>query len=90
MIVIGLYLVVCAVAWQVKEWLHGFTNTVFLLVGISAAVAGIFRGHLLFAERANPASFDVERKRAEPITLVVDVVIAFSLTADGVALAARR
>jgi serine/threonine protein kinase len=90
MIALGLYFVAAALAWQIKEWQHGLADSGFLAVAVLATTAGIFRGHLLFTERLNRPSFDAERRRAEPITLVTDVVIALALAAEGWQLAAAR
>lgn len=88
--VIALYLIAAGLAWQVKEWHHGPAALLFLLVGVAATVGGVFRGHLLFTERMNQASFDAERRRASPITLIMDVLIALALTVDGLMIAPDR
>jgi len=77
--VLGLYFVAAAVAWQLKEWQPGIATRLFTLVGVAATVGGVFRGHLLFTERMNRRSFVTERRRADPVTLVVDLVIALAL-----------
>ena len=87
---IGLYFLACASAWQIKEWQHGASDALFLCVGIAASIAGIFRGHLLFTERMNRGSFAAERRRAAPVTFVVDVLIALALVANGLMLAPLR
>jgi predicted Ser/Thr protein kinase len=87
--VLGLYFVGAAVAWQLKEWQPGPGTRVFMVVGVAATVGGVFRGHLLFTERLNRQSFAAERRRANPITLVVDLVIALALAYDGFTLEAR-
>lgn len=89
-IAIGLYLLASSVAWQAKEWGRGITVPLFLVVGICATVASVFRGHLLFTERFNRPWFAAERRRAEPITLVVDLAIAVALAIDGALLAGDR
>ncbi|MQA28651.1 MAG: protein kinase [Luteitalea sp.] len=87
---IALYFFAAALAWQIKEWQHGPSDALFLCVGVAAAVAGIFRGHLLFTERMNRVSFGAERRRAEPVTFVVDVLIALALAANGLMLTRVR
>jgi eukaryotic-like serine/threonine-protein kinase len=87
--VLGLYFVAAAVAWQVKEWQPGLATQLFTLVGVTATVGGVFRGHLLFTERMTRRSFAAERRRANPVTLVVDLVIALALAVDGLILQAR-
>jgi hypothetical protein len=86
---IALYFLASSVAWQAKEWQPGSTTVLFMLIGTAAAVGGVFRGHLLFTERMNGASFAGERRRGEPVTLAVDLVIALALVADGLSLSAR-
>jgi hypothetical protein len=87
---IGLYFLACATAWQIKEWQHGASDALFLCVGVAATIAGVFRGHLLFTERMNRGSFAAERRRAEPVTFVVDVLIALALAANGLMLTRVR
>ena len=54
----------------------------FGAIGLAATVGGILRGHLLFIERVNPRALAAERRRTEPITLVIDTVIAGGLVVD--------
>jgi len=82
-IVIGLYLVVSGLAWQIKEWRHGISDPIFLLIGVAATVGGVLRSHLMFTERMNAVAFHAERKRSRPMTLAVDLVIATLLVIDG-------
>jgi predicted Ser/Thr protein kinase len=90
LVTIGLYFLACVVGWQIKEWQHQFTDTTFLFLGVAATVGGVFRGHLIFTERMNPASLAAERRRARPLLLVVDLLIALALLIDGVAISADR
>jgi hypothetical protein len=87
--VLGLYFVAAAVAWQLKEWQPGVGTPLFTVVGVAATVGGVFRGHLLFTERMNRRSFAAERRRADPITLIVDLIIALALAVDGLMLQKR-
>jgi predicted Ser/Thr protein kinase len=87
---IGLYLVAAVLAWRIKEWQHGLPDQLFLAVGILATVAAMFRGHLLFTEKVNRGAFDAERRRAVPVTLGTDLLIALVVFADGVWLASTR
>lgn len=82
-IVVGLYAIATAAAWQIKEWLHGSADRLFLAIGVSVVVAGVLRGHLLFTERVNRSSFDVERRRSRPLTLALDLLVAAVLAVDG-------
>jgi hypothetical protein len=86
---VGLYFVAAAVAWQLKEWQPGVGTPLFTVVGVAATIGGVFRGHLLFIERMNRRSFAAERRRADPVTLVVDLIIALALAIDGVMVQAR-
>jgi predicted Ser/Thr protein kinase len=87
--VLGLYFVAAAVAWQLKEWQPGVAAALFMVVGVAATVGGVFRGHLVFTERMNQRRFAAERRRADPVTLVVDLVIALALAVDGFLLQSR-
>jgi predicted Ser/Thr protein kinase len=86
MVVTGLYFVAAAVAWWVKEVQPGGALVVFIVIAVAATVAGIFRGHVLFTERMNPKALSSERRRADQITLVVDLLIFGALIADTVLL----
>jgi hypothetical protein len=76
--------------WQIKEWQHGLTDPIFLVIGVAATAGAIFRGHLMFTERMNSAGFDDERQRARPITMGLDLLIAALLVADGIGVAGAR
>lgn len=90
LIAFSLYFVVSALAWQIKEWQHGFADNAFVAVAILATVGGFFRGHLLFTERMNPPAFNAERLRARPITLGVDLLLAAVLAVEGWQLTSAR
>ena len=83
LVAIALYFVACLAAWQIKEWLPGPATIAFVVAGIAAAVAGVFRGHLLFTERVNRAGFAAERRKAVPVTLAADVTLAVALAVSG-------
>ncbi|OFW27345.1 MAG: hypothetical protein A3H97_10890 [Acidobacteria bacterium RIFCSPLOWO2_02_FULL_65_29] len=87
---IALYLGASILGWQIKEWQHALAGPIFLLLGVAATVAGIFRGFLLFTEQMNPAGFEKERRRARPVTLGADLLIALALAADGALLYQSR
>jgi hypothetical protein len=78
------------VAWLVKEWQPGAPLVVFGIIAVAAAVAGLFRGHLLFVQRMNARGFHVERRRAEKVTLIVDLLIAVALIADALLIFVSR
>ncbi len=87
LIVVGLYSVASIAAWQIKEVRGGSTTVVFLMVGVTATVAAVFRGHLLFTERVNGAGLMAERRRTAPVTLAVDLLMAAGLAVDGAIMA---
>jgi hypothetical protein len=83
-VIVGLYFLAAALAWQIKEWLPGITREIFLFVGMAAAVGGVFRGHLLFTERMHRDRLAGELRRAGRVTLGVDLAVAAALLVDGV------
>ena len=83
LIIMAVYCAATFVAWEIKERVHGFADPAFVAIGISSALNGVLRGHLLFTEWMNRGALAAERARAEPITLVVDVVIAAVLAGCG-------
>jgi serine/threonine protein kinase len=85
-VIVGLYVLAVTAGWQIKEWRRGVPTYVFVTMGIAATVAGVFRGHLLFTERVNRPHLNDERRRADPVTAIVDVVIALALAIDGLIL----
>ena len=89
-VVTALYFLAAALAWGVKEWQPGVALVVFILVGVTATVAGVFRGHVLFTERLNTKAFPNERRRADRVTLIVDLMIGAALLADAALLSADR
>jgi serine/threonine protein kinase len=94
-VVIGLYAVAGLFAWLVKQWRAwswwpGLTVDVFIGIGIVAAIAALLRAHLLFTERVRRQALPSQRKRLEPITLVLDLVSAVGIAADGLAIVASR
>jgi len=81
--VLALYFGASVGAWEIKQRWDGATTPLFLIIGIVATIAGVFRAHLLFTERINSPGFASERRRAQPITLAADMVLALGLIADG-------
>ena len=90
LVVITMYFVAVALAWQVKEWNAGLTTAVFFIAGITATIAGVFRGHLLFTERVNRPRLAVERRRAVGVTLLMDIGLAGALLMDGLMISSSR
>ena len=83
LIIMAVYCAATFIAWEIKERVHGLADPAFVAIGISAALSGVLRGHLLFTEWMNRGALAAERARAEPITLVVDLVIASVLAGCG-------
>jgi hypothetical protein len=88
--VIGLYFAAAVASWLVKGWVPGATSRVFIGVSVATAVVGVLRGHLLFTERAHGVGLDRERRRIEPVTLALDLLIATALAVDGLVLTRTR
>jgi eukaryotic-like serine/threonine-protein kinase len=88
--IIALYFMASGIAWQIKEWLGGVTAPAFVGIAIAATIAAVFRGHLIFTERTNQGRLEVERRRASPVTLGIDLLIAAALASDGVLLTGTR
>ncbi|MDR1990159.1 MAG: serine/threonine protein kinase [Acidobacteriaceae bacterium] len=90
LVTIGMYMVGVIAMWFIKEWIGGEAEPLFFVAGIAATVAGVFRGHLLFTERWNRASFDVERRRSAPVTIGVDITLGLILLFEGLRLTSTR
>ena len=86
-VIVALYFIACGLTWQIKEWQPGLTSVVFFASSIIATVAGIFRGHLLFAERVNSSRFAAELRRAMPVLFAADLSLGVVLAIDGLLLA---
>lgn len=84
MIVLALYLVGAVASWFVSEWQQRMGWPIFALVAMLATVGGVFRSHLLFAEREHDAAtFRRELMRASTPLNAVDLTIAAVLIAEG-------
>ena len=90
LVVIALYFVACALAWQVKEWQPGITTPLFVAAGVVATVAGVLRGHLLFVAATAARRLAAEYNRLVHGLLATDVLLGTIMTVDGVLLAATR
>lgn len=90
LVMIGLYFTAVSTAWLVKEWHHGVTSGVFIALGLAAAVVGVLRAHLVFAEQAHGIGLDRERRRVSPVTLSVDLLIAFAMGLEGLFVSSTR
>jgi serine/threonine protein kinase len=88
LIIIALYVVACAVAWRIKDWLETpVTVSIFVALGAAATIGGVFRGHLVFTERMNRRNLPAERRRAARVTTLVDLLFSALLVVDGVIVA---
>jgi len=86
--VMALYVVAATIAWGIKETYGGRVALwLFVLLGITGAIAGIVRGHLLFTERFNQLHLGSERRRTARAVRAADLVIAAGLLADGLEVA---
>jgi predicted Ser/Thr protein kinase len=88
--VVGLYLLASIAGWLIKEWQAGLTVPIFAGIAVMATAASVFRGHLLFTERVNPSGLPAERRRADMMTLAIDLGIAALLAADAIMLSSDR
>jgi len=90
LVMIGLYFTLVCAAWFVKEWHHGLTSTVFIVLGIAATIAGVLRAHLVFTERTHGVGLHAERRRIGPVTMGIDLFMALTIGAEGLLVASRR
>jgi predicted Ser/Thr protein kinase len=84
------YFIACGFAWQIKEWQPGLATVLFAVIGVAATIAGVFRGHLVFTERVNGPDLAAEHRRAQPVTLAMDLLLGLVLGVNGILLAAAR
>jgi serine/threonine protein kinase len=90
-IVILVYVVSCAVAWQIKDWAETpVTVGLFLALCAASTICGVLRGHLAFTELMNRSYLAVERRRTSRALLLLDLLAAALLLADGIIIAATR
>jgi serine/threonine protein kinase len=89
LVIIGLYLGAASLGWHIKEWIElPTTVSLFIALGLGAAIGGVLRGHLVFTELINRKNLSSERRRAGRALMIVDVLIGAMLVADGTMLAA--
>ena len=83
-VVLALYAIAAVASWFVNEWQHGLGGPTFALVAMLATIGGMFRSHLLFAEREHDAAtFRRELVRATLPLSGVDLTLAAALIAEG-------
>ena len=87
-----LYIAVATVTWWIKERLepHAMTLAIFVALGISAAAAGVMRGHLIFTSALNKARLTSERVRLRPMLVAIDVMMAAGCAMSGLVLVTVR
>jgi hypothetical protein len=89
LVIIGLYLTAATVGWHIKQWVQTPTTvSLFIALGVGAAIGGVLRGHLVFTEQINRRNLIAERRRASAALLTVDVLMAVALVVDATMLAA--
>ena len=82
--VFPLYVLAAVAAWFVNDWQHGIAGWAFAVIAMLATVGGVFRGHLLFAEREHDAdTVRRELRRSSPLLNGVDLMMAVVLVAEG-------
>ena len=87
LVIIGIYLVASSLGWKIKEWVNvPATVSLFIALGVGAAIGGVLRGHLVFTEHFNRQNLAGERRRAATALMVVDVLMALALAADATTL----
>ena len=83
-VVLALYVIAAVASWFVNEWQHGLGGPTFALVAMLATIGGMFRSHLLFAEREHDAAtFRRELGRASLPLSGVDLTMAAALIVEG-------
>jgi hypothetical protein len=87
----ALYLTAAIATWMAKEWDHGSADVTFVATSTLAAVGGLLRGHLLFAERWHPReTFNAELRRRAPVLNAIDALMGVLLATDGLLVARTR
>ena len=83
LVIMAIYILTATLGWQIKEWVKTpMTESIFIALGVGAAIGGVLRGHLIFTERINRRNLRAERRRAAPALAVLDVLMALALVAD--------
>lgn len=89
LVIIGLYFASASLGWQIKQWIDvPMTVSLFIALGVGAAVGGVLRGHLVFTEHINRKNLGGERRRAAPALMIVGMLMAMALVANASMLAA--
>jgi len=81
------YVIATVWSWQIKEWFNATpSRLLFIAIGAGSIVAGFVRGHLLFTDWKNVERIRRELTRTRRLIIVVDLLIALTLVADGLLL----
>lgn len=82
---IGLYALAAAAVWGVSTLRLSWAGEVFMATSVLATIGGVWRGHLLFAERTHERTRALgELRRAVPVLTFVDLALALMLVTSGV------
>jgi predicted Ser/Thr protein kinase len=83
LVMIVLYILAVARAWEIKEWLREpISLWAFVLIGVAGSVGGITRGHLIFTDVMNRSHIASELSRTRRTRLGTDMLVAALLTVD--------
>ena len=89
-----LYIIAGTATWWIKERFKGPQEPLllwtFVAIGLGGTIAGVSRGHLLFTWRMNRPRLTHEWRRVRPAVVVIDLLMAVGLAADGISIAAVR
>jgi len=85
------YVVATVWSWQIKEWFNATpSRLLFIAIGAGSIVAGFVRGHLLFTDWKNAERIRRELTRTRRLIIVVDLLVALALLADGLVLMSAK
>jgi hypothetical protein len=87
----ALYVVGVMIAWEIKEQFKSpLSLWTFVAIGIAATIAGVSRAHLLFTSHMNRPRLTHEWQRVRPAVVVIDLLMAGALAADGISFVGIR
>jgi len=88
----ALYIATAWIAWWIKELFKpaALVLAIFVALGVSAAAAGVMRGHLVFTSVLNTASLAAERLRLRRPIVVLDMLMALGCAVSGLVLVVER
>ena len=89
-VIVALYAIAAALAWQLKEWERSPASmALFFALGPASTIGAVLRGHLVFTERVNPGGLAAERRRAGRAARLIDLFVSVMLFADGMLITDR-